>query len=197
MGATALPSGLVQLGSLSIVAPTDADRLELALTRGELGKQWLVPATITLESNVLASNGGYQHNALWQGSYHLNVQHESTEEPTNMVTMSDAYAALQMAAGHNPNESEAPLQPWQFLAADINRDGKVRASDALTILKMALNYHDAPSEEWIFLPEWVGKSEMTRSSVDWSAAEIMLDVENYQIVNLIGVIQGDVDGSFS
>jgi hypothetical protein len=36
--------------------------------------------------------------------------------------------------------------------ADVNKDGQVKAADALNILKMAAKFSTAPEMKWLFLP---------------------------------------------
>ena len=82
-------------------------------------------------------------------------------ELEKVVTSSDALAALKIAVGINPNidpdgggpRQPVPVSPYQFIAADINRDGRVTSADALEILKNAVNLPTAISAEWVFVPE--------------------------------------------
>jgi len=69
-----------------------------------------------------------------------------------VVTAADALAGLKIAVGLNPNPGN-PLSPYQFLAADMNQDGRVSAADALAILKSAVKIYDAVSPELCFVPE--------------------------------------------
>jgi len=114
------------------------------------------------------------------------------------VTVDDALAALKMAVGLNPNEGVTPsaVSPYQYLAADVNHDGKVRANDALNILKMAVNYTSAPADEWIYVRQDHELDDMSRSHVDWSFAKQPIDVYGDMELDLVGVVKGDVDGSW-
>jgi len=103
-----------------------------------------------------------------------------------------------MSVGLNPNKDGSLVSAYQFLAADVNKDGRVSAGDALEILKMAVHLSTAITNEWLFVPDSVGNETMTRSKVDWAATQIpsvALDQQNVQL-ELIGIVKGDVDGSW-
>ena len=64
-----------------------------------------------------------------------------------------------------PNVHGSDVSPYQYLAADVNHDGQVKAADALNILKMAVKLSSAPEKEWLFVPESIGSESMSRSHV--------------------------------
>jgi hypothetical protein len=205
MGDTVMEAGSVKLGQLTFAAPSGIEHAELLLTSGEFGGDGgedlletvdIAPTGIAFSCVDTANDGSYHHFDMLEGSYALQAAKEAVPEGQSAVTAADAYAALQMAANINPNGNESEVLPWQYLAADVNHDGKVRAADALNILKMAVNYEGAPEEAWIFMPDYVAGYEMTRSTVDWSAEEMTVDLLNNQAINLIGIVRGDVDGSW-
>ena len=102
-----------------------------------------------------------------------------------------------MALEINPNNDGSTLLPYQFLAADINQDGKVRANDALNILKMAVGIETAPDDKWIFVSEEEAlAATMSRKAVDWSVADIDVHLNADTQLDLIGIVKGDVDGSW-
>ncbi len=138
-----------------------------------------------------------------------------------MISSADALAALKLSVGINPNadpDGEGPLEappvsPYQFLAADVNGDGRVSSADALAILKMAVKRTDAPAREWLFVPEtrdfWDegalgGKGAFTTaresvkdaSGTDSGMLPVDINWEAGEDVNLVAVLKGDVDGSW-
>uniref|UniRef100_Q3APC8 Nidogen, extracellular region n=1 Tax=Chlorobium chlorochromatii (strain CaD3) TaxID=340177 RepID=Q3APC8_CHLCH len=205
MGDAVIEAGSVKLGQLTFAAPSGIERAELLLTSGEFGCDGgedlletvdIAPTGIAFSCVDTANDGSYHHFDMLEGSYALQAAKEAVPEGQSAVTAADAYAALQMAANINPNGNESEVLQWQYLAADVNHDGKVRAADALNILKMAVNYEGAPEEAWIFMPDYVAGYEMTRSTVDWSAEEIVVDLLSNEAMSLIGIVRGDVDGSW-
>ena len=131
------------------------------------------------------------------------------------VTSADALAALKIAVGINPNidpDGSGPLQPipvspYQFIAADINQDGRVTSSDALEILKNAVNLPTAIRSVWLFLPEshsfWdsdanegSGAYLVDNQSITQIPTGIALNASNAGSANFVALRLGDVDGSW-
>ncbi len=132
-----------------------------------------------------------------------------------VVTSSDALAALKIAVGINPNidpdgggpRQPVPVSPYQFIAADINRDGRVTSADALEILKNAVNLPTAISSEWVFVPEsysfWDddtdegrGAYSVDNESISQIPSGITLTASNAGSANFVALRLGDVDGSW-
>ena len=69
----------------------------------------------------------------------------------NSVTALDAYYALQMSAGLQPNWWGGTFQEGQALAADFDGSGKITAADALAILEYSVGTIPTPDPvEWVF-----------------------------------------------
>ena len=123
-----------------------------------------------------------------------------------VISAADALAALKIAVGLNPNLNSSgegfATSSYQYLAADVNEDGRVSAADALAILKMAVKLDGAPEREWVFLREDAdimnpdGTSSFSRSSVDWSETDTAISTGDTE-VNFVGLLKGDVNGSWS
>jgi len=195
-GATALPAGTLKLGTLTVNSPTSAEHVELLLNSGTLGNEAVATTGIVFDSTNTGSNGSYHYLDVHDGFYSLMAERVAGVTEHSAVTAADALAALKMAVGLNPNADGSAVSPYQFLAADINHDGKIRATDTLNILKMAVGLETAPHDEWIFVPESVGSETMTRNHVDWSEAAIAVTLDHDTVLDLIGVVKGDVDGSW-
>ena len=150
VGLNALATASMQLGTITLSAPTDTSRFELAMLAGTIDGAQLTPYSATSSGVTTGAEGDYNFNELMESTYTLQANKESASL-SNAITAADALAALKMAVGLNPNDADAVVLPYQFLAADINHDGKIRATDALNILKMAVGLSTAPEEEWIFV----------------------------------------------
>ena len=198
MGLTALSSGSVKLGTLTLTAPTNPQHFELVLTAGELGNDTVPAFGIASESMTTGSDGLYEHLDMPDGTYALISGKVSGTTESNAISAQDALAALKMAVGMNPNSDGSGVSPYQFLAADVNKDGLVKSADALNILKMAVGLPSAPANEWLFVPESVGSESMTRTHVEWpdNSLSVTLDMEDQEL-HLIGIVKGDVDGSWA
>ncbi len=85
----------------------------------------------------------------------------------------------------------------------MNGDGKVTSTDALAILRMAVKVPGAPTPAWSFVAEtldlWdetAGASALHRNGVQWNAA-LTGTPGPEQRLNLVAVLRGDVNGSWS
>ncbi|MBV5304690.1 MAG: Ig-like domain-containing protein, partial [Chlorobium sp.] len=151
---------------------------------------------IASESTTTALDGLYQHLDMPDGAYALTSAKLSGTAESNAVKANDALAALKIAVGMNPNADGSAVSPYQYLAADVNHDGQVKAADALNILKMAVKLSSAPDKEWLFVPESVGSESMSRTSVHWPDNPIPVTLGADQELDLIGIVKGDVNGSW-
>jgi serralysin len=154
------------------------------------------PANIASESMTTGIDGLYRHLDMADGTYTLTSAKVSGTTESNAIKANDALAALKIAVGMNPNADGSAVSPYQYLAADVNKDGQVKAADALNILKMAVKLSTAPEKEWLFVPESVGSEVMSRTSVVWPDNPISVTLDGDQELDLIGIIKGDVNGSW-
>lgn len=144
------------------------------------------------EQTVTTSDGSYQYEAIDDGDFTLQASKAAEMSDNRAVGISDALAALKIALG-----SAQTVSSCQYLAADVNQNGKVEAGDALDILKMALHLDAAPVAEWIIVSESTGNEPMERDNVTWPDAEIPVTLDQDKEIDLVGVLLGDVNGSWS
>lgn len=133
----------------------------------------------------------------------------TSEETGRAVSAADALATLKIAVGLNPNSNDLDISPYQYLAADVNKDGRVSAADALQVLKMAVNFDGAPEREWLFVNEQIsfwredeaggfGRLSFDRNSVPWATVEAEVAAQDANgNVNQVAVLKGDVNASWS
>jgi RHS repeat-associated protein len=203
IGTTALSPGSTMLGTLTLSAPADTSRFELALNSGVVQSEALTPFSLTSAAITSDAQGHFSFAELQQSTYAIEAGNDGYgDELDHAVTVDDALATLMLAVGLNPNNDGGTVSEYQFLAADVNRDGKVRATDALNILKMALDIPTAPEKEWLFtepiiVPQVVGFELMNRNHVIWSLVTPDINLNRDMPVALIGFVTGDVDGSWS
>ena len=133
----------------------------------------------------------------------------SLESPTNAkasISLADVLATLKIYLGKTLPESYA--SPLNYVAADFDASGSVTLSDVLQLLKYYLGKNTGTIKpEWAF----VDASGLTASSSDLPAGAsdpvlsktnafphaINLDVTNTESLQLVGVLRGDVDGSWT
>jgi VCBS repeat-containing protein len=197
MGITALSAGSVKLGTLTLTAPTRPQHFELTLTSGELGSDSVPAFGIVSDTMTTGIDGLYQHLDMVDGTYALSSAKVSGAAEATAIKANDALAALKIAVGMNPNADGSAVSPYQYLAADVNHDGSVKAADALNILKMAVKLDTAPAKEWLFVPDSVGSESMTRNHVVWPENPVSVTLDIDQELHLIGLVKGDVNGSWA
>jgi hypothetical protein len=151
---------------------------------------------ITSDSMTTGTDGLFQHLNMDDGTYTLSSAKVSGIAESNAIKANDALAALKIAVGMNPNADGSAVSPCQYLAADVNKDGRVTAADALNILKMAVKLNSSPEKEWLFVPENVGSETMSRTSVHWPDNPIPVTLGADQELDLIGIVKGDVNGNW-
>jgi Ca2+-binding RTX toxin-like protein len=106
----------------------------------------------------------------------------------------DALQALRLAVGLTKSDGTAE---WHdYLAADINKDGRVGADDALDILKFAVGLTDGAPADWIFVDGDADWSGVNRSNTSYDEGVMLEDVLVDTSINMTGILVGDLDGSY-
>jgi hypothetical protein len=115
------------------------------------------------------------------------------------IDLSDAIAILKMIVGLNVNGNNTPLSPYQALAADFNQNGEVGLDDAIGVLKKIVGL-SSPEPIWKYFDNSKIKTTLTAaeslSPKDWINDSVITNLELVQNVNVIGVLTGDVNGSW-
>ncbi|WP_371414686.1 FG-GAP-like repeat-containing protein [Chlorobaculum sp. 24CR] len=152
----------------------------------------LESGTVSVD-DVSGPDGQLSFDGVIDGEYELSALKMPDESVSDAVGFTDVLAALKVSLGMNPNRDGSAVSNYQYLAADVNHDGKVKVGDAFDILKMVVGLDSAPASEWLFFGSEIGDATMSRSSVEWPADfSLAQDSE----LNLVGVITGDVNGSW-
>ena len=129
-----------------------------------------------------------------------NTQIPSEARKTESVNLTDAIAILKMIVGLNVNSNNVPLSPYQAIAADFDKSGAVDLTDAIGVLKMVVGLN-APTPVWAYyddakLAGAYQAAESLNPSV-WTGMAVVADVSAVSgSVKLVGVLTGDVDGSW-
>ena len=82
-------------------------------------------------------------------------------------------------------------------AADFNADGKVDLKDALEILKYSIGVTTSHAPKWQFYDETETIAHGAKPANDFSQMGKSIGVTADRPVNLVGVLTGDVDGSWA
>jgi len=203
---TPMNAGDYKIGSVSFETGV-ASQMRLGVDSGtSVGGIDATPYGYTLAHDTTSANGSYTMSPIDPGTYAVTAT-RSTSDIGNAVTAADALAALKIAVGMNPNagavSAQLPVSPYQIMAADINQDGRISSIDALSILKMAVHMPTAPDPQWVFLDDTrdffddaKGAFTLTRSAAAWDHS-MSTPVQGDTTRNLVGLLMGDVDGSWS
>ena len=205
---TALATGDVKLGTLTFdsgsaaqmhVSVDAGSTLSSSTIAGSQGTITATPYGYTLAHSTTGADGSYTISPLDPGSYALTAS-RSVSDIGAAITSADALAALKIAVGIDPNpgsgSSQLAVSPFQIMSADANQDGKVTSADALAILKMAVHMTTALTPEWMFVEETRDLSGLSRTYASWDH-NISVNVQGDTTDNLVGMIKGDVNGSWT
>lgn len=157
-------------------------------------------------------------SVLADGSFNLNVQpgnysltaSRPATDTGNALTSADALGALKLAQALNPNidpdgagpKSALVVSPYQFMAADVvGSDGRITPTDALAILHMVIELPTAPAKEWLFVEDsrdfWNETTKAFTLDRDHASWDHTISVTAPGQTNLVGVLKGDVNGSWA
>jgi hypothetical protein len=111
------------------------------------------------------------------------------------VTLQDAVSILKMIAGPAMSAGGSLVSRFQSLAADFDGSGAVSLADALGVLRHAVGLQ-APKPAWVFVEE--GDDALSSILGPGIPGPVTVDVTppGPIEVSLIGVLRGDVDGSW-
>jgi Ca2+-binding RTX toxin-like protein len=131
---------------------------------------------------------------------------DNTKAPTetkkaDAVNLTDAIAILKMIVGLNVNSNNTPLSPYQAIAADFDQSGDVGLTDAIGVLKMVVGL-SAPTPTWKYYDDTqlnsAYNSAQSLNPKGWTGSALISDSTSiYSEVKLVGVLSGDVDGSWT
>ncbi|TLU53974.1 MAG: glycosyl hydrolase family protein [Chlorobium sp.] len=133
------------------------------------------------DSMTTGADGRYQHIEMPDGTYTLTDAKVAGTADKGAVDLLDAITILKSIVGLTL------LNPNQEIAADFDNSKGVDLNDAIGILKYVVDL-PAPTPEWVF----VDKSD-TIPSLEPVSVDLISDTT----VDLVGILRGDVDGSWT
>jgi Ca2+-binding RTX toxin-like protein len=130
-----------------------------------------------------------------------NTKAPADTKKADAVNLTDAIAILKMIVGLNVNSNNTALSPYQAIAADFDQSGDVGLTDAIGVLKMVVGL-SAPTPTWKYYDDTQLNSAYTSAqSLNpkvWTGTALVSDPSIvYSEVKLVGVLSGDVDGSWT
>ena len=130
-----------------------------------------------------------------------NTKAPSDTKKAEAVNLTDAIAILKMIVGLNVNSNNTPLSPYQAIAADFDQSGDVGLTDAIGVLKMVVGL-TAPTPTWKYYDDTKLSSAYTSAQSlnpkGWTTNAVISNTGTADSnVKLVGVLTGDVDGSWT
>ncbi len=119
------------------------------------------------------------------------------------VTLTDVLAALKVYLGKDlPSDYKSS---YNYIAADFDANGTVNLTDVLSLLKYYLGKITTPAPAWVFVDAAdvdssgniaaASTGNITKSDTAPHAVDV--DMSAVTTVDLVGVLRGDVDGSWT
>lgn len=195
-----------QLGTITFSGNVPDGRADVKITGGSVGGSAANPVTLAVGLATTDANGAFSLPGMPKDQYSI-VATRPSSDSTKAITSADALTALRLAAGLNPNTVpsggvQLAVSPYQYIAADVTGDGKVTSADALAILRMAAKLPTARTPVFKFAAEestyWDANTQtftVTRTAVPTNLPT-SVDLQSDKTANLVGVLTGDVNGSW-
>jgi peptidyl-prolyl cis-trans isomerase A (cyclophilin A) len=190
-----LPAGVYQAHQVQVQVQ-GSDAVSNSPTLSTLPHQMLVG----VQATHWAKGTALSAVMVSQSASGYKVSAPAPADPTHAISLSDVLVALKIYL--NKPLGNASLRPYQTVAADLDANGKVDLNDVLNLLKFYLKKPLSTdlSPQWTFVDaqnEHLSTSGKPIDPANAAAAPIDWQQTDLAPVQLIGVLRGDVDGSFS
>ncbi len=135
----------------------------------------------------------------------LAPQASSPDNAKSAITLTDVLAALKVYLGKSlPDSYSSPLN---YIAADFDGNGTVNLTDVLSLLKYYLGKSTTSAPAWAFVDaadlssdgkSFAGANIQSISKTDATPHAIDQSFDSgHESIQIIGILRGDVDGSWS
>ena len=189
---TAGGSGPIKLMDISLSSVSPGD--DVLLQRGTIGSYQLGSQNLFSSGVVLVKDGTVALQALPNQSLMTDLSGSANPETLAALDSRDALLCLKLANG---TLSASSLEsPYQLIAADVNKSGQITTLDAFQLLRAVVGMDSSGAAgQWQCVS---ADADLSGLSVAKSWDDSLVTFDNLQAhVNLVGVIIGDVDGSWS
>jgi len=143
-----------------------------------------------VSTNINPDTGTFFLDDLMPGDYIVEVQTDSLTGGSHKSA--DALAAMRLSAGLIDNPDS-----YSLIAADIDQNGRVTGTDALEILRIAIDHPAAKAAEFVVLDEQNGPLAIQANNVNYSNELTVSVTDNMTDLDLVAVLLGDVDGNYT
>ncbi|NNF33416.1 MAG: T9SS type A sorting domain-containing protein [Saprospiraceae bacterium] len=145
-----------------------------------------------LSDQMTNTNGQYAFADMSTGGTY-EVVPSKTDDPDNGVSTLDLVYIQRHILGIDKFES-----PYKMIAADINADGKISASDILELRKLILGINDdfSNNDSWKFVDQGHGFADANEAlDLGYPETYQIETLDNNMVVNFMGVKIGDVNNN--
>ncbi len=148
-------------------------------------------------AQTTASGGAASFSSVSETNLSLSASLSANSDASSAVNLQDAISVLKMVVGLDVNGSNRALSPYQLIAADYDADGTVSLVDAINVLKHVVGL-SAPDPAWVFTNEADTSVPALASGLSGKTVPALAaNVAGDATIGLVGVLRGDVDGSWS
>lgn len=184
-------AGAQRLGTLSLRVDAAHDgALGVSVDGYSLGAEAARSLFLQYEEAVTLA-GAYQLVGLEGGLIDLGLTASAANLPRGTITAQDALEALRLAV-RLPSDY---ANPFGYIAADFNQDGRVTSQDALEILKAAVRLPDAIQPKWVFLSDDADLSAISSRNTGYKSGLTLDSFAASASHNFTAVLLGDVNDS--
>jgi hypothetical protein len=185
------------------IAINGASTSTYILTQAEVGKAISVTASyVDLFGQAESVTSAETSSVVAPAKYWKDPSKTPSETiKAGAVNLTDAIGILKMIVGLSVNSNNVPLAPYQAIAADYDQNGSVDLTDAIGVLKMIVGLN-APAPTWKYFDDAKLTASYNASQPlnhkAWSASSAMdASSTTDSMVKIVGVLTGDVDGSWT
>ncbi|MCC5999879.1 MAG: VCBS domain-containing protein [Pararhodobacter sp.] len=118
----------------------------------------------------------------------LEAKHDLDDE--TRMTAPDALEVLRMSVGLEP--SFGPATAYDYIAADINRDGQVNAADALEVLRHGVGLESDHAPGWVFIDADTDFSDIGPDNVQYETGVDISGLDAKPGAAFVGILLGSV-----
>ncbi|CAM5301340.1 hypothetical protein TMEC50S_00450 [Thauera mechernichensis] len=184
-------AGAQRLGTLSLRVDAAHDgALGVSVDGYSLGANAARSLFLQYDEAVTLS-GAYQLTGLEGALIDLSLTASAANLPRGAITAQDALEALRLAV-RLPSDY---ANPFGYIAADFNQDGRVTSQDALEILKAAVRMPDAIQPKWVFLSDDADLSAISSRNTGYKSGLTLDSLSASASHNFTAVLLGDVNDS--
>ena len=146
------------------------------------------------ESKQSSSDGNLSFDISSSSSFTLSNSLDYSNTSKSINTQ-DALDALRLSVGLST--TSGTQDAFSYIAADINKDGKVTAEDALLILKYSLGLEVDNKAQWVFVDKNSDFSSINKNNVTYQENISFTNFSSDTTLSVTGILLGDTSDSYT